>query len=221
VGITISTKMIYFFGETPIDGVSHLPLLSTNFINPNIKKLSDYDFLIVTSKRSIQALIYFSYEFNDIELYCVGEKTATFAKDKGLNVKHISKGYAKDLISDVKEVIKAKKGLYIRPKDVANEYITSYVKTGLLEEAICYETVCSKIVDTKIIQPAVLLFAAPSQVACFKKYFTFDKDDLAVVIGQTTADSLDNNVKYIISDNASLDSLKSSAIRYLEKNKSF
>lgn len=215
MGITISTKKIYFFGETLIEGASHIPLLSTTFINPNISKLSKYDFLIVTSKRSIQSLLYFSYEFNNIELYCVGEKTALFAKDKGLNVKHVSKGYAKDLISEILPMIEDKKGLYIRPKEVANEYITSYVSHGLIQEAICYETVCSHTINETIVQPAIFLFAAPSQVACFKKHFRFHKDDFAIVIGQTTASALHQDIKYQISSKPSLTALVKDAQLYL------
>lgn len=205
MGITDSSQAIYFFGETSLSGVSHLPLMNTLFIDPQIPSLLDFDFLIVTSKRSIAALFSFEYKFKDIKLFCVGEKTADFARSHGLNVVHTSKGYAKDLIREILPKIKGMKGLYLRPKTVANSYISDYVNKGLLKEAICYETQCKKNIEQELIQPARLLFAAPSQVECFLKHFSFDAKDKIMVIGKTTAEALPKNIPYVIASKPSLD----------------
>ena len=212
MGITHQRKTVYFFGETPLEGVSHLPLVQTQFINPNITSLRDFDFLIVTSKRSIIALQSFDYDFGNIELFCVGEKTASYAKKLGLNVVHESRGYAKDLISEILPLISQKKGLYLRPKTVANDYIKEHVRRGLLAEAVCYETLCLQSTSKQLIHPAVLLFAAPSQVNCFLKHFNFNPEDEVIVIGQTTAQALPKGIKFNIASTPSLEVMVEEAL---------
>ena len=204
MGITEPTLPSYFFGETPLEGVSHLPLVETIFIKPSIHSLSDFDFLIITSKRSIMALQSFDYDFKSIKLFCVGEKTAAFAKSQGLNVVHVSKGYAKDLIAEIRPQIKGLKGLYLRPKTVANHYISDYVNQGLLQELVCYETKCLTKRPSTFEQPARLLFSAPSQVECFLKHFNFHVEDKVMVIGKTTADALPQGVGFTIASKPSL-----------------
>lgn len=212
MGIIDPSRAVYFFGETPLTGVSHLPLVQTDYINPKIKSLKHFDFLIITSKRSIMALKYFYYDFGDIEIFCVGDKTAAYAKKLGLNVVHKSRGYAKDLISEIQSKIDQRKGLYLRPKTVANDYILEYVKEGYLDEAICYETLCKQATSKKLIRPATLLFAAPSQVNCFLEHFSFDPEDRVVVIGQTTAKALPEGIKYSVSSRPSLEIMVKEAL---------
>lgn len=196
----------YFFGQTPLEGVVSIPLQATNFINPNVT-LSKYDYIIITSKRSIEAMHFFGYNFKQIAIYCIGEKTAHYARSKGLKVVHISKGYAKDLIREIKPMIEGLKGLYIRPKVVANAYITDESKKGKLDQAICYETLCIK-PTTMLKRPAVLLFASPSQIECFLKWFNFEKEDVVRVIGTTTAKALPKYVEASICKIPSLENLK-------------
>lgn len=207
MGIAHQTKKLYFFGETPLDGVSHLPLVQSQFIDPEIKSLSTFDFLIITSKRSIMALQSFDYDFGRVELFCVGKKTAAYARYLGLNVVYESSGYAQDLITEILPLIKRKKGLYLRPKSVANDYIIEYVKKGLLEDAICYETLCIPSIDERLIHPATLLFAAPSQVKCFLKHFNFTQEDSVFVIGQTTAQALPVGINYKVASQPSLETM--------------
>lgn len=203
--------MIYFFGETALEHVSHIPLLSTHFIDPQIK-LSQYDFLIITSKRSLQSLEHFNYSFSDIQAICIGKKTAEYAQSKGMEVIHTSSGYAKDLITEVLPLIENKQGLYIRPKTVANAYIEDYVSIGKIDSAICYETLClEKKLRPQIIQPATLLFSAPSQVTCFQEYFQFHNDDTIITIGETTAKALPVGKIYHLSDEKTLQSLVNKA----------
>ena len=199
-------KKIYFFGQIPITGVVHIPLQRTKYINPQCE-LSKYEFIIITSKRAVEAMLSFDYDFGLIKIFCIGEKTARFAQEVGLNVVHVSKGYAKDLIAEIRPQIKEKKGLYLRPKTVANSYITNEVEEGTLDQAICYETLCIEKVDQCIEHPAILLFAAPSQVACFMQHFNFEEDDRAVAIGSTTFKASSRLVPTSISDQPTLESL--------------
>jgi len=199
-------KKIYFFGQTPIVGVDHIPLQNTKYIDPNCK-LTSYDFIIITSKRAIKAMQSFGYDFGLIQLFCIGEKTAAFAREVGLNVVHVSQGYAKDLITEIKPKIEGQKGLYLRPKTVANSYITDEVNKGDLDQAICYETLCVEKTEKIITHPAIFLFAAPSQVACFMKHFSFEEDDRAVAIGSTTFKTLSTLIPTSISDEPTLTSL--------------
>lgn len=212
MGITKQAQAVYFFGEAPLKGVSHLPLVQTQYINPQIASLNTFDFLIVTSKRSIMALQSFAYDFGSVELFCVGKKTASFAKSLGLNVVYEASGYAKDLISAILPQIDKRKGLYLRPKTVANDFIVDYVQKGLLDEAICYETLCIQSTSEKLIRPATFLFAAPSQVHCFLKHFSFKHEDKVFVIGETTAKALPKGIKFQISSQASLEIMVQEAL---------
>ena len=207
MGIEASKKNIYFFGETIIDGLPQTSLLTTKYLSPQLSQLAHVDFVIVTSKRALQACKDFYQDLKKIPLYCIGEKTAAFARDEGMQVVYTSTGYAKDLISEILPMIKGKRGLYLRPKSVANRYITDYVKKGMMQELICYETECLGDIDFTIVQPAVLMFAAPSQVRCFMKHFSFHPNDKVIVIGTTTAKALPLEQKYHISSEKSLESL--------------
>jgi len=199
-------KNIYFFGQTPLEGVDHIPLQETLFINPHCD-FSNYDYIIVTSKRSIKTMHSFGYDFQQLPIYCIGKKTANYAKKQNLHVVHVSKGYAKDLIREIQPMIEGLKGLYLRPKRVANSYITDEVQKGSLDQAICYETLCVKNVNTPIVHPAVFLFAAPSQVKCFMQDYRFEEGDRVVVIGTTTLKAVPLGVECSVCDEASLVSL--------------
>lgn len=188
----------YFFGATPLEGAEHLALQEVIFLDPKID-LSLYDYAIITSKNTLKSLETFSYDLSHLELYCVGEKTARLAKEMQLNVVYHSKGYAKDLISDIEAEIADKRGIYLRAKEVANSYITNRLEPAVLEEAICYETRCKEGVGQSIEHPALLFFAAPSQIRCFLNYFSFDKRDTIICIGRTTKAALPKGVEAHIS----------------------
>lgn len=187
--------------------------MQTQFVDPKVS-FASYDFVIITSKRTIEALQKFHYSLEGIKVYCIGEKTAAYAKAANMVVVHTSVGYAKNLMAEISSKIAGQKGLYLRPKTVANSYITEYVYRGKLDEAICYETLCCDRATDVLTRPATLLFAAPSQVECFMKHFSFEDDDAVVVIGQTTADALPEDIKYEITAQKSLESLVQTALKY-------
>ncbi len=185
--------------------------MQTNYLNPEIN-LSIYDFVIVTSKRSIEALIHFEYQLQDIKAFCVGQKTAEYAQKSGMIVEHTSQGYAKNLIEEIAKKIEGRRGLYLRPQTVANNFIMDFVDAGKMDAAVCYETLCSEDKVFTLNRPSVLLFAAPSQVECFLKHDQFTQEDSVVVIGQTTAEALPKEVTYHLPDEMTLQSMVTLAL---------
>jgi len=69
---------IYLFSKTPStsEGVIHIKILQTHYFSPP-SNIYDYDFLIITSKEAINALL--EIDKSRVELICISKKSAEYA----------------------------------------------------------------------------------------------------------------------------------------------
>lgn len=186
-------KPIYLFSATPYPDVIHINSLDFTFFQPYIE-FSKYDFLILTSKKAVDALgFYDKKEYINIPALCISEFTEEYYKSVGGKILYVGNGLGSDLISVIDSYKKDKKGLYLRAKEIAGDGFN-------IDEAIVYESRCSnEILSFRLNdEECTLIFTSPSSVRCFLKNNTISYNSKVIVIGKTTAKSLPNGVKYMI-----------------------
>jgi len=131
------TPKIYLFSKTPStsEGVIHHHILKTIYFNiPS--NIYSYDFLLITSKEAINALLKDGVKIEKLLLICISKKSADYAIKRGFKVKEYSDGYAECLDKLLKEKYESKKVLYLRAKVVASDVLL------YLDNFIVYETLC-------------------------------------------------------------------------------
>ncbi|WP_308400900.1 uroporphyrinogen-III synthase [Campylobacter lari] len=188
--------MIYFIGDKEFDGVKTIRLNEIKFLDFEVN-LKEFDCLIISSKNALKALMLSKSKIDfDIKLYAVGQKSADFAKELGFkNVKYPSKAYGENLASEFLSEFKNKNCLYLRAKKISSGLDGYLLKENIpLKQLIVYENIAiePKKDELKIHHPSVFIFSAPSSIEQFLKFFTLEKEDKVVVIGQSTALKLHN-----------------------------
>ena len=199
-------KQIYLFSISSSPHAKSINSLDIKLLKPEIN-FSNYDYFIVTSKQTSEALK--QYENRELKpALCVSVASAKSYEDIGGEVLDIGGGYGDNLVSKIKEYPKSKKWLYLRAKVVASDFVSICQKDGYdIDEIIVYESGCSKeIWHVEIKEEAILIFTSPSSVNCFLQNHTISPHVKVIVIGKTTAKALPLNVKYILSAKTSIDS---------------
>ena len=70
-----------------------------------------------------------------------------------------------------------------------------------------YNSECSKdILNVRVEDKSTLIFTSPSSVKCFLKHNTIPQFAKVIVIGETTARSLPQGVKYLIAPEKTIES---------------
>lgn len=199
-------RPIYLISKTPLDqamDVIHIPILSIHFLTPDID-FSLYTGIIVTSKQGAQALQYYSPDWTELKVVCVGESTANVIKELGACHIEIAQGYGMSIL----EVLSPHQGkwLYLRPKTIASSWPSRARELGIVvDEAIIYETTCNEdIKELEIAQDGVLIFTSPSSIECFCKRANIVSSHDVVVIGSTTQAALPLGIKSTLSQEASV-----------------
>jgi len=114
--------------------------------------------------------------------------------------------YGETLSQDIASFFKARKLLYLRPREISFDSKGYLEKVGIhLEEQIIYETGCHTYgTDKKPEKNAVIIFTSPSTIHCFLKNFTWDTSYTAVVIGKATKVHLPTDADYVIAEEPSI-----------------
>ena len=199
-------RPIYLISKTPYEGVIHIPILTIHFLSPTID-FTDYEGVIFTSKQGVLSLQNYSPDWEKLGCICVSESTAKSAREAGAVDVEVGDGYG----TTIAEVLESKKRngkwLYLRPKVVASEWVSSARESGFeIDEAIVYESVCNEEArDFAVSQDGVLIFTSPSTIRCFLQNNRILSTQDVVVIGKTTQNALPVEVGSYLSETTSVE----------------
>jgi uroporphyrinogen-III synthase len=209
-------KNIYLFATSKHSEAISVKSLQVKFLKPQIN-FSKYDYLIITSKQTIQALEqYNKQEFIDISALCISPKTAKSYENFGGNILEIGDGYGDDLIEKISSFSKNTKWLYLRGEVIASDFVQKCKIDGYkIDEEVLYVSQCAKeIQDVDVKLASILIFTSPSSIECFLKTHKITKEDIVVVIGKTTAKALAQDITYHISQKTSIESCMELALNF-------
>lgn len=199
---------IYLFSTSKHPDAISVNSLKITLSRPDID-FSKYDFLILTSKQASQVLRQYDKKlYINIPAICVSKKTAQSYEKLGGRVIACGKGYGDDLTEIIQTYPKTAKWLYLRAKLIASDFVSRAKDMGYdIDESIVYESSCSdEIKTTHPPKDAVLIFTSPSSVACFLQHHNLTKENIIIVIGQTTAKALPKGYEYFISKETNIQS---------------
>lgn len=198
----------YLFSTSPHPDAINVNSLDIELLKPEIDFFK-YDYLIITSKQISKALKQYKDEsYINKKALCVSEPTAlSFQKISG-KILEWSNGYGNSLVDLIKKYPKNTKWLYLRGATVASNFVGLAIKDGYdVEQVILYESRCSQMIKNISVESnATLIFTSPSSVECFLKNKEIYPTNRVIVIGKTTAKALPEGIKYIISDETSIES---------------
>lgn len=206
--LILMTPAVYLFSLSSHPDTINVKSLDVDFLKPFID-FSSYDYLIITSKQSVQALKqYDSLEYLSKKALAISKKSAQAFSQIGGSLLEIGGGYGSNIIKNIQTYPKSTKWLYLRAQTVASDFAKECRDDGfLIDEAIVYETQCSQeIAKINVPQNATLIFTSPSSVVCYLQNHSIYEQNRVVVIGATTAKELPKNVKYTISNETSIQS---------------
>ena len=201
-------KPIYLFSISSHPNAISVNSLAINFLKPSID-FSKYDYLIITSKQTSEALKQYAKEtYLDTKGLCVSVASAASFESLGCKVLDIGAGYGDNLVDKIKSYPKSAKWLYLRAKVVASDFVEVCKNDGFnIDEEIVYESDCSQeILDVKVEDESILIFTSPSSLNCFLKTHEISNKAKVIVIGKTTAKAVPKNIEYILSSKTSIES---------------
>ncbi len=185
---------------------SYVENRTTPKLRQELRKISQYDWLIFTSKRSV-SYFFKKYErahrstlsLKTVKIAAIGKVTAKAIKERGLKVDFLpQQSSSQGLIKA--SVFKRKKGLKIfipRASDARKEFVEAYKTQHCIVSPVFYykryfKYMPSRINKLKQIKIDWVLFFSPSAVKGFISYFSkkatlsFFKGVKIAVIGKTT-----------------------------------
>lgn len=199
---------IYLFSTSSHPDAISINSLDIKFLKPNID-FSLYDYLIITSKQTSNALKQYPKEFYiDKKALCVSSKSAIAFEELGGNILEVGSGYGDDLTQIIKKYPKSTKWLYLRAVDVASKFVGICINDAYtIDEKVVYESSCSdKMKNLKIEDDSTLIFTSPSSITCFLESNSISLLSKVIVIGKTTAKALPKAIKYTISHERTIQS---------------
>jgi uroporphyrinogen-III synthase len=195
--------MIYTLGEDKINGATSAPFIKTKYFNLDYD-INSFDIIIFTSKKAIISLDKACPSWINKIIYTVGKKTKEFALSKGAtNVASSKKESSYDMIGELQYIVKNKKVLYIRAKKTLTDIKSKLNNLCDFTEIIAYETIFIKPL-LKLKKGSIIIFSSPSTIKSFSCFYDI-KDFKVIVIGKSTAKSLDTNIKYEMPSSPSLE----------------
>ena len=210
------SKQIYLFATSRNKHAKNIKSLDVRYLKPKID-FSKYDYLIITSKQTVKALQqYDKKDFIETPALCVSIKTAVAYEEFGGKILAVGDGYGDNLIHTIKEFPKDTKWLYLRAELIASDFVQKSKNDGYkISEEILYVSECSQeILDVRVTDDSTLIFTSPSSIECFLKNNSIHPNAKVIVIGKTTANLLPKGVKYIISENTSIESCIELALEF-------
>lgn len=198
----------YLFSISSHPDATHINSLSISFFKPTVD-FSKYDYLIITSKQSCEALKqYDNNEYISKKALCVSQQSAKSYEALGAKVLDVGEGYGDNLAEIIKTYPKETKWLYLRAKLTASDFVNLTQKDGhSIDEIVLYKSECSEdILNIKVEDDATLIFTSPSSLNCFLKNATLKSTHKVIVIGKSTAKALPFGIKYDISQATTIES---------------
>jgi len=198
----------YLFSLSTHSQTINVKSLDVTFFKPDID-FSKYDYLIITSKQTLQALKqYRSSEYLCKKAIIISTKTAQEFEDLGGEVLELGEGYGSNLGEKIRTYPKKTKWLYLRAKTVASNFVQESIDEGFsIDEFILYETQCSLDIQNIIVpQNATLIFTSPSSVECYLKNHQISEGNKVIVIGLTTANKLPKGIDYLVPSETTIQS---------------
>ncbi len=197
---------IYLFSKTNHPDVNSVPVLATEFFQPEID-FSRYDAIVLTSKQAVTALDKISNAWTEIPALTIADLTAAMAQKSGATVMEKGNGYGDSLADIIINGYPDKKWLYPRPEVVASDFVEKVRRAGvILEDAIVYKTSCNaEAGNIDLEDNAVLIFTSPFTIDCFLQFYEFRTTHKVVAIGKTTNAALPESVKAVMPETPSVD----------------
>ena len=199
---------IFILSDKKMDGVNNLPTFMINFLPSNNINISSYDGLIFTSKNGILSIDSFNKDWKDVPSYAISHKTAqTITEYNGILQYTGKNGHGNKFAYELIPLLKDKKILYIKPKNVVSKLVKTLLKNDIeCDELITYETICKTYsMDNKPPKKSIIILSSPSTLNCFLDIFGWDESYTAIAIGKTTTKFIPEYIQYKVSPNTSLE----------------
>ena len=187
------SQPVYLFSATSNPHAIHINSLDFNFFQPSIN-FSKYDFLILTSKKAVDALSFYNKkDYINIPALCISTFTKEYYESYGGKVSQVGEGIGSSLTPIIQNLGADKKFLYLRAKEIAGDGFD-------VDEAIVYESKCSsELLNFSLPdEECTVIFTSPSSVKCFLHNNSINNNLDVIVIGKTTAKALPPNISYKI-----------------------
>jgi len=192
-------QRVYLFSATSHPDAMHINSLDFNFFSPSIN-FSNYDYLVLTSKKAVDALHYYDKkDYINIPALCISKFTSEYYEKFGGKILSVGGGIGSELQEIIDSYPKEKKWLYLRAKEIAGNGLD-------IDEIIVYESRCSdEILNFRLEdEECSLIFTSPSSIKCFMENNTIPDKANVIVIGKTTASHLPKNIKYKVAKQSSI-----------------
>ncbi len=198
---------IYLFSKTPHPDVNFVPVLSTEFFQPEID-FAKYDAIVLTSKQAVTAVEKIGKEWTAIPVLTIADRTAKMAQDAGATVISRGNGYGDSLADIIIKSHAKRRWLYPRPEVVASDFGEKVRDAGVdLDDVVVYKTSCNAdAAKEKIEDDAVLIFTSPFTIACFLDFYVFKPTHKVIAIGKTTESALPEGLQVYLPEKTSVDS---------------
>lgn len=200
-------KKIYLLNNLSFNNIENLEVFKIKYIKKDID-FCKYDAIIFTSKNAVYSVDSFSSDWKNIPSYAIAPKTAKIIESLNGKVEYIGKSghgndYAKELISHLEN----KKTLYLRASKTVSNLISILKENKInIDDEIIYETICNDELKKRDFElNSFFIFTSPSSVECFFKKFNWHDSFTAIVIGNTTAKFLPNEVDFFVSSSTSVE----------------
>ncbi len=189
------SRKIYLFSKTENSEVNHIPILLTEFFQPEIN-YNNYDAIVLTSKQSVIALENINHEWIKLPVLTIANFTANQARAAGATVLEHGTGYGNSLAEIIINGYPDKRWLYPRPEVVASDFAQKVENAGVsMDGVIVYKTTCnSEVASLQLEDDAILIFTSPLTIECFLKQHQFKKSQSVIAIGKTTATALPQGI---------------------------
>ncbi len=208
LNLELIIRSIYIASNKQVKNAFNLNLLEINYINLEID-FTKYDAIIFTSKNAVYSIDGLTAIWKDIDAYAISDITYQAIKSAGGNVVYCgTDGHGDKFALELIDKLQGKRVLYIRAKKVVSN-LTAILKENniVCDSIVTYETKCADHISIdNLDKNAIIIFSSPSTINCFLKHYSWRDDFIAVVIGNTTARYLKNNMKYKIAPVTTLES---------------
>jgi uroporphyrinogen-III synthase len=193
---------IYLFSTSSHPDAISINSLDIELLNPRID-FSEYDYLIITSKQTSNALEkFYNKSYTSTKALCISEKSAEAFEKIGGEVLEMGSGYGDNLVDIIQKYPKDTKWLYLRAEIVASDFVQVSIENGYkIDEKVVYRSKCSQeIKDFSLNDEATLIFTSPSSVECFLLKHKFGANHKVIVIGTSTAKALPKGIDFKLSN---------------------
>ena len=210
-------ESIYLFSKTSHPDVTHIPILNTNFLQPDIN-FENYDAIVLTSKQAVTALENISEQWKKIPALSIASKTEEMVKHAGGTLLDRGNGYGDTLDDIIATKYASLRWLYPRPKVVASNFKERVKERGIvMDDVVVYETSCNETCKEIVLpEDTILIFTSPFTIECFLEFYEFKRSYRVIAIGKTTASALPKNIDFVMPNTPNVDACVTLAKKLLE-----